>query len=49
MQRSEQAIPLGRFGTTAEFGAVAAFLASPLAAYITGSLIRVDGGVLRSV
>src|ERR1700689_5709305 len=49
MQRSEQAIPVGRFGTTAEFGAVAAFLASPLAAYITGSLIRVDGGVLRSV
>jgi 3-oxoacyl-[acyl-carrier protein] reductase len=49
IQRSAQAIPVGRIGTTAEFGAVAAFLASPLAAYVTGSLIRVDGGVLRSV
>jgi 3-oxoacyl-[acyl-carrier protein] reductase len=49
VQRSAQAIPVGRFGTTAEFGAVAAFLASPLAAYVTGSLIRIDGGALRSV
>jgi 3-oxoacyl-[acyl-carrier protein] reductase len=49
MQRNANAIPVGRYGTTAEFGAVAAFIASPLAAYITGSLIRVDGGALRSV
>ena len=49
IQRSAQSIPVGRFGTPAEFGAVAAFLASPLAAYVTGSLIRVDGGALRSV
>ncbi len=49
IQRSAQAIPVGRLGTPAEFGAVAAFLASPLAAYVTGSLIRVDGGALRSV
>ena len=49
MQRSAQAIPVGRIGTPAEFGAVAAFIASPLAAYVTGSLIRVDGGALRSV
>jgi 3-oxoacyl-[acyl-carrier protein] reductase len=48
-QRSAQAIPVGRLGTPAEFGAVAAFLASPLAAYVTGSLIRIDGGVIRSV
>jgi len=48
-QRSAQTIPVGRFGTPAEFGAVAAFLASPLAAYVTGSLIRIDGGSLRSV
>ena len=49
IQRSAQAVPVGRLGTTAEFGAVAAFIASPLAAYVTGSMIRVDGGVLRSV
>ena len=49
IQRNAQAIPVGRIGTPVEFGAVAAFLASPLAAYVTGSLIRVDGGALRSV
>ena len=49
MQRHAQSIPVGRLGTPAEFGAVAAFLASPLAAYVTGSLIRVDGGAIRSV
>jgi 3-oxoacyl-[acyl-carrier protein] reductase len=49
IQRTAQTIPVGRVGTAAEFGAVAAFLASPLAAYVTGSLIRIDGGSLRSV
>jgi 3-oxoacyl-[acyl-carrier protein] reductase len=49
IQRNAQAIPVGRLGTPAEFGAVAAFIASPLAAYVTGSMIRVDGGSLRSV
>jgi len=48
-KRAAQAIPLGRPGTTEEFGAVAAFLASPLASYVTGSLIRIDGGSIRSV
>ena len=42
-------IPVGRYGSPEEFGAVAAFLASEQAAYITGSMIRVDGGVVRSV
>lgn len=42
-------IPVGRIGAPAEFGAVAAFLASPLAAYVTGSLIRVDGGAVRAI
>jgi NAD(P)-dependent dehydrogenase (short-subunit alcohol dehydrogenase family) len=37
-------IPLGRFGTTEEIGYAAAFLASPLAAYITGTVLVVDGG-----
>jgi len=49
VRRTAQSIPVGRIGTAAEFGAVAAFLASPLAAYVTGSLIRIDGGSLRSV
>ncbi len=36
---------LGRYGTTAEVGALAAFLASDEAAYITGALIDIDGGL----
>ena len=46
---SVTSIPVGRIGTTEEFGAVTAFLASPLAAYVTGSLIRLDGGSVRSI
>jgi 3-oxoacyl-[acyl-carrier protein] reductase len=49
LKRSAATIPVGRLGTAAEFGAVAAFLASPLASYVTGSLIRIDGGSIRSV
>jgi len=37
-------IPLGRFGRAEEIGQAAAFLASPLASYITGTALRVDGG-----
>jgi 3-oxoacyl-[acyl-carrier protein] reductase len=48
-RRSAAAIPVGRAGTIEEFGAVAAFLASPLASYVTGSKIRIDGGSIRSV
>jgi 3-oxoacyl-[acyl-carrier protein] reductase len=46
---SAATIPAGRYGTTEEFGAVAAFLASEPAAYMTGSVIRVDGGAIRAV
>lgn len=42
-------IPAGRYGTVEEFGAVAAFLASVPASYVTGSIIRVDGGAIRSI
>jgi 3-oxoacyl-[acyl-carrier protein] reductase len=42
-------IPAGRYGDAAEFASVAAFLASPRAAYVTGGVIRVDGGMIRSV
>ncbi|HLX36982.1 MAG TPA: SDR family oxidoreductase, partial [Candidatus Binataceae bacterium] len=49
LKRFETTLPVGRMGTIEEFGAVAAFLASPLAAYVTGSMIRIDGGLTKSV
>jgi 3-oxoacyl-[acyl-carrier protein] reductase len=42
-------IPAGRYGTIEEFAATAAFLVSAPASYITGSIVRVDGGYIRSV
>jgi 3-oxoacyl-[acyl-carrier protein] reductase len=38
------ALPLGRIGEPAELAATVAFLLSPAAVYITGAVIRVDGG-----
>ncbi|MGO9453214.1 MAG: SDR family oxidoreductase [Candidatus Binataceae bacterium] len=49
VKRAGAAVPVGRLGTVEEFGAVAAFLASPLASYVTGSMIRIDGGLVRSI
>jgi len=39
-------IPLGRLGTAADMAGVALFLASPLAAYVIGETIVVDGGLI---
>ena len=48
-KESRAAIPAGRYGDAAEFASVAAFLASPRASYMTGGVVRVDGGMIRSV
>lgn len=42
-------IPAGRYGTVEEFGSVGAFLCSEPASYMTGGLIRCDGGAIRGV
>ncbi len=42
-------VPMGRYGTSQEIAATAAFLLSEGAGYITGQNLRVDGGLTRSV
>lgn len=44
-----KAVPLGRIGRPEEFAALACFLASEPAGYITGQAIACDGGLLRSI
>ncbi len=46
-QRASEEIPAGRYGEPAELAYMAAFLASPLASYITGTVIPIDGGLRR--
>ena len=42
-------IPVGRVGRPADFGAVAAFLASEAAGFVTGTTLLVDGGATRGI
>jgi 3-oxoacyl-[acyl-carrier protein] reductase len=45
--RTLAGIPMGRYGEPEEFARVAAFVLSPAASYVTGTLIRIDGGLTR--
>jgi 3-oxoacyl-[acyl-carrier protein] reductase len=47
-ERAREEVPARRLGTPEEFGDLVAFLASERAAYLTGAVIPLDGGLLRS-
>ncbi len=49
VQETLKMIPLGRKGDPAEIAAVATFLSSPLASYVTGTTLAVDGGGNKSL
>lgn len=46
---SADSIPMGRYGRPQEYGDTIAFLASEAASYITGSTVRVDGGLIPGI
>jgi len=46
--RSTVTIPIGRYGSPDELGAAAAFVCSARASYMTGAMLRIDGGIVRS-
>ncbi|SOE50961.1 3-oxoacyl-[acyl-carrier protein] reductase [plant metagenome] len=46
---SQASIAVGRYGKPSEYGDVVAFLASEQAAYLTGSTLRIDGGLITSI
>ena len=46
---STATIPIGRYGRPEEYADAVTFLASARAGYVTGSVIRVDGGLIASI
>ena len=48
-QRSAATIPMGRYGRVDELASVAAFILSERASYMKGTMVRVDGGIVRSL
>jgi 3-oxoacyl-[acyl-carrier protein] reductase len=46
---SNKDIPIGRYGDPQEYGDVVTFLASERASYVTGSVVRVDGGMISGI
>jgi 3-oxoacyl-[acyl-carrier protein] reductase len=46
-EQSDKEIPVGRYGEPEELAALAVFLCSPIARYITGAVMPVDGGLRR--
>jgi 3-oxoacyl-[acyl-carrier protein] reductase len=49
MKQMLQDVPAGRYGSTEEVGYLVAFLASERASYINGTMLAIDGGLIRSV
>jgi 3-oxoacyl-[acyl-carrier protein] reductase len=49
LTESTGSIPVGRYGKPEEYADVVAFLSSERAAYVTGSMIRVDGGLIAGI
>jgi 3-oxoacyl-[acyl-carrier protein] reductase len=49
IQRQSELSPLGRMGRPEEFANAAAFLVSPVASYITGVMLNVDGGMYKGM
>jgi len=48
-RESINAIPRGRYGLPQDYADMVAFLASARADYVTGSIVRVDGGLIASI
>jgi 3-oxoacyl-[acyl-carrier protein] reductase len=46
-EKIKEMVPAGRLGDPKELAALATFLGSPIAGYITGQSIAVDGGVIK--